>query len=559
VAGWGVVIHPMTMIRCILVASVLTLPATSLEGQGRPQVSGLEAAVSSDHPLASAAGADVLRRGGNAIDAAITMAGVLTVTRPHMNGPGGDVFMIYYDAKTKKVYTLNGSGRAGSKATPAYFASRAMTEVPSSGILSVSVPGTVQAWADALDRFGTIKLAKALEPAIGYADKGFPVTPRLAADLRESMRKLAADPELARTFLPGGAVPEVGSTLQQRDLAKSLRMIAAGGAAAFYKGDIAKQVIAYVEKEGGLLTADDLAKHTSTWGDPIETSYHGFRVLAFAPPTQGATTLELLNIAEQFDLKAMGHNSADYINTLTRASQLAYRDRDAFIADPTFASVPLDKLLSKSYAKQLADQIRAAGTGPLPDAHVQRDGSGDTIYLCVVDKDGNAVSYIQSLFAAFGSGKMVPGTGITLHNRGSLYVLDAKHPQVIAPGKRPFHTLAPSMVLHPDGSPYMVLGSPGGDGQPQTNVQVLNNIVLFGMAPQAAIEARRLQAVGLRASVEIGMFADSGSALRARGLTMREELPSAAFGGASAIVIHPVSKARMVGSDFRREAFGIAW
>lgn len=541
-----------------IAAALVALPQMTLEAQGRPQTSGLEAAVSSDHPLASAAGADVLRRGGNAIDAAITMASVLTVTRPHMNGPGGDVFMIYYDAKTKKVYTLNGAGRAGSKATPAFFASRNLKDVPSSGILSVSVPGTPQAWADALQRFGTIQLSKALEPAIKYAEHGFPMTPRLAADLRESSRKLAADPELSRTFMPGGAIPEVGTTLRQPDLAKSLRAIATRGPSAFYKGEVAKHIVAYMEKEGGLLTADDLAKHTSTWGEPIETTYHGLRVLAFAPPTQGATTLELLNIAEQFDLKAMGHNSAEYLNTLTRASQFAYRDRDAHLADPAFVQVPLDRLLSKSYAADIAAQIRA-GTGALPDASAQHDGSGDTIYLCVVDKDGNAVSYIQSLFAAFGSGKMVPGTGITLHNRGSLYTLDAAHPQIIAPGKRPFHTLAPSMVLHPDGSPYMVLGSPGGDGQPQTVVQVLNNIVLFGMQPQAAIEARRLQASGTRASVEVGMLPDSGSALRAKGLTVREEQPSAAFGGASAIVIHPISKARMVGSDFRREAFGIAW
>lgn len=532
----------------------------TLDAQGRPQASGLEAAVSSDHPLASAAGADVLRRGGNAIDAAITMASILTVTRPHMNGPGGDVFMIYYDAKTKRVYTLNGAGRAGSKATPAFFASRNLTDVPNSGILSVSVPGTPQAWADALQRFGTIPLSKALEPAIKYAEQGFPMTPRLAADLRESNRKLGNDPELSRTFMPGGAIPEVGTTLRQQDLGKSLRAIATQGPSAFYRGDIAKQIIAYMEKEGGLLTADDLAKHTSTWGEPIETTYHGLRVLAFAPPTQGATTLALLNIAEQFDLKAMGHNSAEYLNTLTRASQFAYRDRDAHIADPSFVQVPIARLLSKSYAADIAAQIRA-GTGALPNGggFESREGNGDTVYLCVVDKDGNAVSYIQSLFAAFGSGKMVPGTGITLHNRGALYTLDPAHPQIIAPGKRPFHTLAPSMVLHPDGSPYMVLGSPGGDGQPQTVVQVLNNMLLFGMQPQAAIEARRLQANGTRASVEVGMLSDSGSALRAKGLTVREEQPGAAFGGASAIVIHPVSKARMVGSDFRREAFGIAW
>jgi gamma-glutamyltranspeptidase/glutathione hydrolase len=519
----------------------------------------MEAAVSSDHPLASAAGAEVLRRGGNAIDAAITMAGVLTVTRPHMNGPGGDAFMIYYDAKTKQVYTLNAAGRAGSKATPAFFAGRSLNEVPNTGILSVSVPGAPQAWADALKRFGTIPLSKALEPAIGYAERGFPMTPRLAADITEARRKVAADQELSRTFMPGGNVPDVGTLLIQADLAKSLRAIGRQGTAAFYKGDIAKQIVAYMEKEGGLLTADDLAKHTSTWGQPIETTYHGLRVLGFAPPTQGATMLQLLNIAEQFDLKAMGHNSTDYLSTLTRAAQIAYRDRDAHIADPTFAQVPLERLLSKEYAREMANQIRAAGTGGLPQGSATHDGSGDTIYLCVVDKDGNAVSYIQSLFASFGSGKMVPGTGITLHNRGSLYVLDPSHPQVIAPGKRPFHTLSPAMVLHSDGSPYMVLGSPGGDGQPQTVVQVLNNILLFGMGPQAAIEARRLQANGLRASVEVGMVSDSGAALKARGLTFREEQPSAAFGGASAIVIHPVSRARMVGSDFRREAFGIAW
>lgn len=542
-----------------LTTALAAAPPVTLDAQGRPQASGLEAAVSSDHPLATAAGADVLRHGGNAIDAAITMAGVLAVTRPHMNGPGGDAFLIYYDAKTRQVHTLNGSGRAGSKATPAFFAAHNLSEVPNSGILSVSVPGAVQAWADALARLGTITLAAALAPAIAYAEHGFPMTPRLAADLRESSRKIAADPELSRTFAPNGAVHEVGMTLRQADLARSLRAIASRGPAAFYTGDIAKQVVAYMEREGGLLTADDLARHTSTWGQPIETTYHGLRVLAFAPPTQGATALELLNIAEQFDLKAMGHNSTEYLNTLTRASQLAYRDRDAHIADPSFVSVPLDRLLSKAYAKSLADQIRAAGSGGVPDSSAARDGSGDTVYLCVVDRDGNAVSYIQSLFASFGSGKMVPGTGITLHNRGSLYTLDPAHPQVIAPSKRPFHTLSPAMVLHPDGSPYMVLGSPGGDGQPQTVVQVLNNIVLFGMAPQAAIEARRLQASGLRASVEIGILSDSGQALRAKGLTVREEQPSAAFGGASAIVIHPRSKARMVGSDFRREAFGIAW
>ena len=554
---------PRFPLAALVAAALLVQPTKTLDGQGRPQASGTEAALSSDHPLATAAGAEVLRRGGNAMDAAITMAGVLAVTRPHMNGPGGDAFLIYYDAKTRQVHTLNGSGRAGSKATPQLFTSRGMKAVPSSGVLSVSVPGAVQAWSDALKRFGTIKLARALEPGIRYAEHGFPVTPRLAEDLGEPLvrRKIAADPELARTFMPGGAVPEPGTLLRQPDLARTLRAIAKKGPAALYRGEIGAKIAAFLEQEGGLVTAADLARHTSTWGQPIRSTYRGLTVLAFAPPTQGATTLQMLNVAEQFDLAAMGHNGTDYLATLARLTTLAYRDRDASIADPEFVSVPLDRLLSKEYAKQLADQVRTAGAGD-PDARpasTPRDGSGDTIYLCVVDKDGNAVSYIQSLFASFGSGRMVPGTGITLHNRGSLYELDAAHPQIIAPGKRPFHTLNPVMVMNADGSPYIVLGSPGGDGQPQTILQVLNNMLLFGMAPQAAIEARRMQVTTARVSLETELVKDAGAALRARGFTVREEPPGAAFGGASAIMIHPTSKARMVGSDFRREAWGIAW
>jgi gamma-glutamyltranspeptidase/glutathione hydrolase len=553
----------MTTYRRLLqafAALALTALPVTLDAQGRPQASGTEAAVSSDHPLASAAGADVLRRGGNAIDAAITMAGVLAVTRPHMNGPGGDVFMLYYDARTKQVYALNGAGRAGSKATPQFFASKKLDSVPPTGILSVSVPGAVMAWSDALKRFGTITLAQALEPGIRYAENGFPVTPRFLADLKEesNYKKVTGDAELSRTFMPGGKLPEVGDVLKETDLGRTLRGIATNGPAELYTGETAKKIAAFMAQEGGLVTAEDLAKHTSTWTQPIESGYRGLRVLAFPPPTQGATTLEMLNVAEQFDMKAMGHNSTDYLATLARISQLAYKDRDAFIADPAFVSVPLDRLLSKDYAKQLADQVRTSSAND-KGAAKERDSNGDTVYLCVVDKDGNAVSYIQSLFAGFGSGRMVPGTGITLHNRGSLYVLDAKHPQIIAPGKRPFHTLQPVMVLNQDGSPYMVVGTPGGDGQPQTVVQVLNNILLFGMAPQAAIEARRMQWSVRRVSLETNLVKDGGAALKARGFTVREEEPSAAFGGASAIVIHPVSKARMVGSDFRREAWGIAW
>jgi gamma-glutamyltranspeptidase/glutathione hydrolase len=539
----------------------MTVLPISLSAQNRPNVAGNEAAVVSDHPLATAAGADVLRRGGNAVDAAITMAAVLAVVRPHMNGVGGDAFMLMHEASSRKTYALNGSGRAGSKATPELFASRKLSEVPSTGVLSVSVPGAVAAWSDALKRFGTITLAQALAPAIHYAETGFPVSERLAADFAEEARKVARDPELARIFMPGGKPPAVGTLLRQPELGATLRAIAKDGPDVIYRGDLAKRIVAFLEQEGGLLTAADLAGHTSTWTDPIATDYRGFRVLAFPPNTQGVTLLQTLAAAEQFDLGAMGHNSDAYLHTLVGISALAYEDRDRYIADPEFAKVPMDRLLSKAHITSIVDSVRrsARALAPVPPRPAP-DGNGDTVYLCVVDRNGNTVSYIQSLFAAFGSGRMVPGTGITLHNRGSLYSLDPAHLNVIAPRKRPFHTLSPAMVLNADSSVYMALGSPGGDGQPQTIVQMLNNVLLFGMTPQRAVEATRFRAYqNGRVSVEPGAADSALTALRARGHTVNVRPPGAEFGGAQMILVHPVSKARITGADARREAYAVAW
>lgn len=531
--------------------------AVLAQGQGRPDVMGTTAALSSDHPLATAAGADVLRRGGNAIDAAITMAAVLGVVRPHMNGVGGDAFLLYRDGKTGRIYALNGSGRAGSRATPAFFRDRHLASVPSTGVLSVSVPGAVRLWGDALARFGTVSLARALAPAIDYAERGFPVSTRLAADITEERNKIAADTNLARLYLPGGAAPAVGSLLREPDLARTLRVIAAQGPDALYTGELATAIAAFMAREGGLLTRDDLARHRSTWQEPITTTYHGYTVVAFPPNTQGVTLLEMLGIAEHADLKAMGWNTADYVHTLAEVTRLAYADRDRLVADPAFASVPVERLLSPDYARELARRLKqpAAADARSPE----RDDSGDTVYLCVIDKDGNAVSYIQSLFAGFGSGRMVPGTGIILHNRGSLYTLDASHPNVIAPGKRPFHTLSPAMVLRADKSLAMVLGTPGGDGQPQTITQVLNNVVTFGMTPQQAVEAPRWRVFGSgRLSVEPGIAEPVRGALERRGHAVTVQPPGAEFGGAQMILVQP-SGAKLVGSDPRREAFGIAW
>jgi len=534
------------------------VPAQS-QSMMRPDVMGREAAVVSDHVLASNAGAAVLRRGGNAVDAAITMAAVLAVVRPHMNGVGGDNFLLIREAKTGRVYALNGSGRAGAKATPAFFAERKLTQVPSTGIMSVSVPGAVRAWEDALKRFGTISLSGALQPAIDYAERGFPVSTRLSLDITEESRKVSSDSSLSRIFLTNGKAPAPGTILVQADLARTLRTIATGGADVLYRGPIAQQIAAFIEREGGLVTAADLTSHKSQWQEPISTTYAGKIVLAFPPNSQGMTFLEMLNIAESAMPANEAANSAPMIHALAEASKLAYQDRDRFLADPAFSSVPVDRLISKAYAADRARVIRRDTVAAPDRSGAARDGNGDTIYLSVVDKDGNAVSMIQSLFAAFGSGRMVPGTGITLHNRGALFELSVEHPNVVTPGKRPFHTLSPAMALNADGSLAAAFGTPGGDGQPQTLVQILNNVLRYGMTPQQAVEAPRWRVfAGGRLGVEPGIDAATRAQLERRGHVVRVQEPSAEFGGAQMIVIHS-SGARMTGADPRREAYAVAW
>src|SRR5687768_891734 len=551
----------VTLPRALAVLAALAIvasPAVAQLPSMRPDVGGIEGAVTSDHVLASAAGMEVLKRGGNAVDAAITMAGVLAVVRPHMNGVGGDVFMLIRPAAGGEIQALNGSGRAGSKATPAFFREKNLTSIPGSGILSVSVPGAVRAWADALARHGTISLSQALQPAIRYAERGFPVSPRLAIDINEAKRKLSADPELARIFLPNGEAPAVGTLLKQPELARTLRAIAAGGPNAFYRGALARQIASFIEQEGGLITAEDLTRHKSTWEKPISITYHGHPVIAFPPNTQGVTLLQQLNLAELSDLKATGRNSADYVHTLVEGAKLAYADRDKHVADPAFAEVPVERLISKEYAAELAqrlkEKLKANDAGS-----TNRDGDGDTVFLGVVDRNGNAVSMIQSLFASFGSGRMVPGTGITLHNRGSLFELDSTHVNIVAPGKRPYHTLCPAMVLRPDRSLMMVVGTPGGDGQPQTLVQVITNVLQFGMTPQQAVEAARFRWYGReRLGVEPGIPAEVRDALTKLGHQVAVQEPSEEFGGAQMILVTP-SGGRVAGADPRREAYAIAW
>jgi gamma-glutamyltranspeptidase/glutathione hydrolase len=537
-------------------------PATN-----RPDVRGTRGGVSSDHPLATQEGLRVLEAGGNAVDAALAVAGVLAVVRPHMNGVGGDAFILYYEASSGRVYALNGSGRAGALATPAFFRDKGLDEVPSTGPMSVSVPGAVAAWWDLSQRFGTMPFGKLLEPAIHYARDGFPVSTRLAQDFREQGGSLN---EAGRAlYLPGGEPPPVGSLLKNPALAATLERIAREGKDGFYRGPVAQRLAAFLEAEGGYLRAGDFAAHTSTWVEPLRGDYLGHEMLVFPPNSQGITQLQLFGMAKSFDLKDMGHNSSRYLHTLIELKKLAFADRDRWVADPEKADIPVGQLLDSAYLAaraRLVDPDHAAtsvepGVGGEPGNDPgSRDDSGDTVYLTVVDGDGNAVSWIQSNFAGFGSGLLEPETGVLLQNRGSLFTLEDGHPDQVAPNKRPFHTLTPMMALR-DGRLAFTLGTPGGDSQTQSLLQIVNNLLLFGMTPQEAIEAPRFRSnSGVNVSIEDRVPAPVRSELEAMGHDLRVVQGwTATFGGAQMIRIEPDFGTLTVASDPRREAYGLAW
>jgi gamma-glutamyltranspeptidase/glutathione hydrolase len=524
--------------------------------------------VSSDHPLATAAGYAVLKNGGNALDAVVTMAGVLAVVRPHMNGVGGDAFGIFYDGETGDVVGMNGSGRAGALATASFFEQAGRETIPGSGPLSVSLPGAVAAWDDALARFGTISLAEALAPGIGYARDGFPVSSRLASDIAGGSRGLN-QPALD-LYLPGGAPPAVGSLLKNPALAATLERIATEGKKGFYHGFPAEAISAFLEREGGYLRAADFAAHETTWTAPIEGTYLDHRILVLPPNTQGIAQIALMEMAAEHDLAAMGHNTADYLHTLIELKKLAFADRDRWVADPEFADLPLDELLDAEYLRARAAEIgtqAATDVSPGIDGSTSSDirqgdadDSGDTVYITAVDQWGNAVSWIQSLFATFGSGLLEPQTGVVLQNRGALFTLDPDHPNVIAPGKRPYHTLTPLMALNQDGSLAFTLGTPGGDSQVQSLIQIVNNVFLFGMTPQAAIEAPRFRSYnGLGVDFEDRIPADVLSDLSGRGHEPRTVHGwTATFGGAQMIRVEP-SGTFTAASDPRREAYAMAY
>ncbi len=539
----------------------------------RSVVMARRGAIATSQPLASAAGLAVLHAGGNAVDAAVTAAAVLSVVEPTMNGIGGDLFAIVFDGKTKSLQGLNASGRAGQGATPEAFAKLGLKDVPIRGPLPVTVPGVIDGWDSLLKKYGTITLAQALAPAIAYARDGYAVSEIIADQWREAESVLAKDPLAAGVFLPGGRAPRTGEIFRNPKLADSLALIARDGRDAFYKGAIGKAIAADLARRGGHVTAVDLAAHHSDWVAPISTSYRGYDVFEMPPNNQGITALEMLNIVEGYDLKALGHNTAEYLHVLVEAKRIAFADRNAYLADPR--SVPpavLATLLSKDYAasrRREIDPAKAAagftpgkmppGAGgetaaPRYDDFTDGHDRGDTIYLTAADDKGNVISLIQSLFESFGSGIVAGETGIVLHDRGAGFRLDEGHPDRIAPGKRPMHTLVPAMVLK-GGKPWLSFGVMGGDMQPQGHVQVLANIIDFGMNVQEAGEAPRFREMSGGVALESAISAAARKGLAAMGHQVMQR--RGAFGGFQGILIDPVTGVLMAGSDPRKDGLAI--
>lgn len=453
---------------------------------GRPTTFATEGMVATPHYLATVAGLRVLQSGGNAVDAAIAANAVLTVVYPNQCSIGGDAFFLIWEPRERKLLALNGSGRSPAAASVSAVREAGHRAMPQRGGWAVTVPGAVDAWATVLSRCGSWALADVLQPAITYAETGFPVTAQLAAAVEEHVGLLRLQTAAYRQFLPNGRPPVPGEVLVQPDLARSLRLLAEHGPDAFYRGPIAEAIAETVQAAGGVLTVDDLAEHRSTWVEPLVSTYRGVELVELPPNTHGVTAIEMANILEGFPVAELGFGSADLLHVMVEAKKLAFADRDRYVGDPDVVEVPVDRLTDKGYAASLRERIdprRAMVTTTV-------SWDNDTVYLCAVDRDGRAVSLIQSIFQGFGSGLVAHGTGIVLHNRGACFTLEEASPNVLAPRKRPLHTLIPAMLCR-DGLPWVVFGTMGGHGQPQIQLQLLADIVDFGFEPQTAIEAPR--------------------------------------------------------------------
>jgi gamma-glutamyltranspeptidase/glutathione hydrolase len=509
--------------------------------------------VAASHPLAAQVGIDILKAGGNAIDAAVAVNAVLGLVEPHMNGVGGDLFAIVWDAETERLYGLNATGRSPYELNRQVFERQGLERVPGTGPLTWTVPGAVDGWDQLLERFGTKTFAEVLAPAIAYARDGFPVSEIIQGQWAGSERSLAEWPTSAATYLPNGRPPRVGEVFKNPGLARTYETIAQGGRDAFYRGEIARKIVAFSESNGGYFTMPDFEDHSSAWVDPVTTSYRGYDVWEIPPNSSGIVALMMLNILEGYDIGALGHNSAEAIHLLTEAKKLAFADRDRYVADADANPLPVSELISKAYAdrrRALIDRSRAS----------QTVGAGDpteTVYLTVVDKDRNAISLIESIFGGFGS-KVVPADlGFALQNRGTGFSLEPGHLNSLEPHKRSLHTNMPGFVTK-DGQPWLSFGVMGGDMQPQGHTQVLSNIIDFGMNLQEAGDAARVRHGGGSVLVEPGVTDAVITALERMGHRVRRT-GGGSMGGYQAIMIHPDTGMLHAGTDPRKDGAAIGY
>lgn len=463
---------------------------TGLNFATRSEVIAKNGMACTSQPLATQVALDILKKGGSAVDAAIAADAMLGLVEPTGSGIGGDLFAIVWDAKTQKLYGLNASGRSPKSLTLAYFKEKGLKHIPAIGPLPVSVPGCVDGWFELNKKFGKLKMEEILQPTINYAREGFPLSELISYYWQRNAEKLKHFDGFAEIYMPNGKSPSKGEIFKNPYLANTLEKIAMNGRDEFYKGSIAKTIDAYMKKQGGFLSYEDLASHSSEWVEPVSSSYRGYDVWELPPNGQGIATLQILNILENYDIAKMGFGSAEYMHLFIEAKKLAFEDRARYYADPSFSNIPYKKLISKEYAKERMKLINLNRAANKYDAGELQ--TGNTIYLTVADKDGNMVSLIQSNYRGMGSGMTPTGLGFVLQDRGEMFSLIEGHPNVFEPGKRPFHTIIPGFITK-DGKPWISFGVMGGAMQPQGHAQVIVNLIDFGMNLQEAGDAPRIQ------------------------------------------------------------------
>jgi len=566
-------------------ANVVAAPGSRGQGwlgQGRSEVIARHGMVATSDPIAAQAGLEILRNGGNAIDAAVAAAAVLDVTSQNDTGIAGDLFALVWSAQDKKLYALNSAGWAPSGWTPEYFKETlGVDSIPGRGVNAATVPGAISGYDALLKRFGSMGFEETFARAVQVADEGWGQAERRHQDLSSVQEKLRSDADSSAVFLNDGEIPPLYSIIRNPQLANALRLIQEQGRDAFYKGPIADAIVAKMQADGGVMTHADLAEFESEWVEPITTNYHGYDVFQLPPPGQGFAALEMLNILEVcapqhgVNLSALGPSNADYWHFLVEAKKLAYSDLQAYNGDPLFSDIPVDRLLSKSYAATLCDRIDMdAATEP----SIKGGLDGGTIYLTTADRWGNMVSFIHSIFSVYGSGATVPPYGMMLHNRGVAFSMDEDHPNVVAPRKRPFHSIIAGFVMQDD-EPLMTFGNMGGSVQPETHVQHMVNVIDNGMNVQMTTDAARFthSQNSNVLSLEDNLYSLVGRALQAKGHDVRSvnggrvggyqgilftkdsSLAMPVFGQESIDQDHPVNGVYRAGSDHRKDGQAVGW